>query len=75
MLAKIQKWGKSQGIKIPKVILDSVNISTDEELDIKVIDGKIILEPVITHKSLKERIKNYDGDYQCFEWDTGNMEN
>jgi len=38
MLAKVQKWGNSQGVRIPKSILENANISTDEELEIK---GKI----------------------------------
>ena len=71
MLAKIQKWGNSQGIRIPKTILDSAHFSTDEELDVTVVEGKIILEPANRHKTLKERLKNYDGDYKCSEWDTG----
>ena len=72
MLAKVQKWGNSQGIRIPKSILEKADISSNENLDIKVIDGRIILEPVHKHKTLKERIKDYDGDYQCSEWNTGN---
>jgi antitoxin MazE len=71
MIAKIQKWGNSQGIRIPKSILETAHFSTDEDLDIKAVDGKIILEPAHIHKTLKERFKNYDGDYQCSEWDTG----
>lgn len=71
MLAKIQKWGNSQGIRIPKTILDSAHFSIDEELDITVVEGKIILEPAKRHKTLKERLKNYDSDCQCSEWNTG----
>lgn len=71
MLAKVQKWGNSQGIRIPKTILNTANFSTDEELDITVVAGKIVLEPTHRHKTLKERLKNFDGDYQCSEWDTG----
>jgi len=72
MLAKVQKWGNSQGVRIPKSILENANISTDEELEIKVIDGRIILEPVQKHRTLKQRLLNYHGDYQISEWDTGN---
>ena len=46
MLAKVQKWGNSQGVRIPKSILENANISTDEELEITVIDGRIILEQI-----------------------------
>jgi antitoxin MazE len=72
MLAKVQKWGNSQGVRIPKSILEIANISTDEEIEIKVVDGRIILEPVQKHQTLKQRLLNYHGDYQSSEWDTGN---
>ncbi len=71
MLAKVQKWGNSQGVRIPKSILEIANISPDEELEMKVLDGCIILEPVKRHLTIKERTASYNSDYQCSEWDTG----
>lgn len=71
MLAKIQKWGNSQGIRIPKSILSSAAFSDDEEVEIIALDGRIVIEHAKRHKSLKERLKDYDGDYQCSEWNTG----
>lgn len=71
MLARVQKWGNSQGVRIPKSILEIANISTDEPLEIKVVDGRIILEPVLLHQTIKERVANYNGEYECSEWDTG----
>ena len=46
MTIKIQKWGKSQGIRIPKVILDELNISEKDELKIKVEHNKILIENI-----------------------------
>ena len=34
MLAKIQKWGDEQGIKIPKSLLKNSQIQTKEEVNI-----------------------------------------
>jgi len=72
MHTKIQKWGNSQGIRIPKSILSSLDISLNDEIEITAFDGKIIILPVKKHISLKDRLKNYDGNYDCSEWDTGN---
>jgi len=74
MLAKIQKWGNSQGVRIPKSILNSAHFSDGEEVEIIAQDGRIVIEHTKRHKSLKERLKDYDGDYQCSEWDTGSPE-
>ena len=71
MIAKIQKWGNSQGVRIPKSILNSAHFSENEDVEIIVVDGRIIIEHTKRHKSLKERLKNYDGDYKCSELNTG----
>jgi len=49
MLSKVQKWGNSQGIRIPKNLLQNSNIKIGEEVDISVEEGKIIVEP--THRN------------------------
>jgi antitoxin MazE len=46
MVAKIQKWGNSQGIRFPQEILRQMCISVGDEVDIEVHDGEIILKPV-----------------------------
>ena len=57
MLSKIQKWGNSQGIRIPKNLLENSNIKIGEEVDISFEEGKIIVEP--THKTRgKYRIRD-----------------
>lgn len=43
MLSKVQKWGKSQGIIIPKTFLENTNIKVGEEVDISAHEGKIIV--------------------------------
>ncbi len=48
MLSKIQKWGNSQGIRIPKNILENSHIKIGEEVNISVENGKITVEA--THK-------------------------
>ena len=71
MLTKIQKWGNSNAIRIPKIVLDEMKIVENDQVEIKVIDGNIVIIPVKKVISLKERMKGYTGDYKCSEWDTG----
>ena len=44
MITKVQKWGNSQGIRIPKNLLKNTNIHIGEEVNIAIQDGKIIIE-------------------------------
>lgn len=42
----IKKWGNSQGIIIPKLVLSSLGFNIDDELNLDVEDNKIILSKV-----------------------------
>jgi len=46
MTTKIQKWGNSQGLRIPCEILENVGISVGYEVDVLAGDGVIIVRPV-----------------------------
>ena len=44
MTTTIQKWGNSQGIRIPKFILETLHWSGSEQLVVTAKDDKIIIE-------------------------------
>ena len=44
MTTTIQKWGNSQGIRIPKTILDTVKWTENEKIILVVENEKIIME-------------------------------
>ena len=73
MTTTIRKWGNSQGIRIPKSILDSVNWSENEKIQIMIENGKLILEKAKDNKrkNIKELFKDYKGDYKSEEIDWG----
>ena len=54
MTAKISKWGNSQGLRMPKDIMDSLHLQVGDNVNITMLDGKVILEPI------KKEILNYD---------------
>ncbi|MBO5120166.1 MAG: AbrB/MazE/SpoVT family DNA-binding domain-containing protein [Bacilli bacterium] len=72
MEAKVQRWGNSDGIRIPSSILKSLNIKTNDILNIEQQDDKIIITiPKRKKISLKERFENYNGKNLAneFSWD------
>lgn len=73
MTAIIQKWGNSQGIRIPRVVLDTVKWSENEQIVIIVDDGKLILEKAnqYNRKNIKELFKDYKENYEPTEIDWG----
>ena len=72
MEARIQKWGNSAGIRIPSSILKSLNIKTNDILNIEKQDDKIIISiPKKKKISLADRFKSYNGKNLAkdFVWD------
>jgi len=76
MTTTIQKWGNSQGIRIPRILLEEVKWSENEPIEIKVEDNKIVIEkaPKTERKNIKELFKDYKGEYEPSEIDWGEPE-
>ena len=74
MLAKIQKWGNSQGLRLTKNLLADAQLGVGDEVDINVKDGIMIITPVkkIRGKhSLKDLVARIPENYQTGEVDWG----
>lgn len=76
MTLQIQKWGNSQGVRLPKHLLEAVEWSENEKLNITVENGKIIIEKVTQkeRKNIRELFANFDGEYTPVDIDWGNPE-
>ena len=44
--AKIAKWGNSQGIRIPKTLLDALGFTDNETVELEAIEGKLVMSKV-----------------------------
>ena len=66
----VRPWGNSQGIRMPKTILDKLNIHSSDTLQIEVVDETIVLRKIFKHKTFEERLAEYDGEISVcdFEW-------
>ena len=72
MEARLQKWGNSDGIRIPKAFLQSLNLKTNDKVIIEQVDDKIVISKSTKEKiSLKELFDEYHGKNMAkeFEWD------
>ena len=74
MLTTIQRWGNSQGVRLPKTILDELFLQENDQVEIVGENDSIIIKKASrkrrARKSLEELFVNYKGKYQCEEWDT-----
>lgn len=74
MLTKIQKWGNSQGLRLPKNLLNYLQLGVGDDVDISVKDGVIIVTPakmVRGKYNLNDLVARIPEDYQTGEMDWG----
>ncbi len=75
MTTTIQKWGNSQGVRIPKTILEDAGWNENEEIIVIVENGKLIMEKTKQRrKNIKELFENYKEEYKPQEVDWGEPE-
>ena len=74
MLAKIQKWGNSQGIRLTKNLLADAQLCIGDEVDISVKDGIMVVTPakrIRGKHSLKDLVARIPENYQTEEIEWG----
>jgi len=64
MQTTIVKWGNSQGIRIPKALLQSAQIAENDPVDMTLEDKKIIITKITEkkHKTTRERLIEFYGE-------------
>ena len=72
MQTKVQKWGNSLALRIPKSFALNMNIKQNELVDLSIGDGKLIITPITEKEySLKELLAGVSEDNLHREFDTG----
>jgi antitoxin MazE len=74
MLAKVQKWGNSQGLRFPKAILEEARVNVGDEVRVSVRGRKIIIEPVEKVRGkydLKDLVSRMPKNYRVEEIEWG----
>ncbi|MCM1053767.1 MAG: AbrB/MazE/SpoVT family DNA-binding domain-containing protein [Ruminococcus sp.] len=76
MEAKLQKWGNSNGIRIPNSYLKSLNLKANDMVELTQEKDKIIIaKKKKQHLTLEERIKMFKevsdeekGNVEYYDW-------
>lgn len=72
MHAKIQKWGNSIALRIPKMFAKDAHLATGSDVDLSVHDGKIVVDPdPEPNYSLATLLKGVTNRNRHSEFDTG----
>lgn len=74
MLAKIQKWGNSQGLRLTKNVLADAQLEVGDEVDIRVKDGILTVTPakrIRGRHNLEELVARIPENYRSRDLDWG----
>lgn len=74
MVTKVQKWGNSQGVRVPLRLLEEAKITVGDEVDVTVQEGRLIVSPsqrVRGKYRLEDLIRRMPADYEVTEEDWG----
>jgi len=72
MLTKVQRWGNSLALRIPKAFALDAQLENDSMVEISVVDGQIIVKPVSAPSwSLEELLAGINKRNIHHEVDTG----
>jgi len=71
MQARIQKWGNSLAIRIPKPFALEVGLEQNSLVAVSIKEGKLLLEPIKPSYSLEELLAGVTTDNLHHEVETG----
>ncbi len=76
MLVKVQKWGNSLAVRIPKAFAGEINIFENSSVNLTLIDGSINLKPTenIYEYRLDDLVEQVNENNLHSEYDSGKPE-
>jgi antitoxin MazE len=72
MKARVQKWGNSLALRIPKAFAEQVGIEDNALVDISLTDGKLLVVPIpVPALTLDDLLAGITDENIHGEYDTG----
>ena len=72
MLTKVQKWGDSLALRIPKALVEEAGLEAGSEVELRYEDGELLIRRRRRKRyDLDEMLASVPDDYDEGEWDIG----
>lgn len=72
MRTRVQKWGNSLGVRIPKSFADEIGIEPNSSIQMMIDEGAILIVPERDASwTLEALLAGVTDDNKPSEWDTG----
>lgn len=72
MQSRIQKWGNSLAVRLPKAIADEIGLTQDATVELQVEDGAVVIRPISQiHYNLEDLLAHVTDDNRHGETNKG----
>ena len=72
MLTKVQKWGNSLALRIPKAFALDAQLENDSVVEVSLVDGQIVIKPITAPTwTLEQLLSGVNSNNLHHETDTG----
>lgn len=73
MLTKVQKWGNSLALRIPKAFALDAQLENDSVVEVSLVNGQIVIKPIQSPTwTLEKLLAGINNENIHHETDTGN---
>jgi antitoxin MazE len=72
MRTRVQKWGNSLAVRIPKSFAEEAGLRADAAVELSLVEGALVVQP-IAHQpvTLEQLLRGVTDDNLPGGWDTG----
>jgi len=72
MKTRVQKWGNSLALRIPKTFATEAGLRANTAVELSLVEGALVIQPVTAQPpTLDELLRGVTEDNSPREWDTG----
>jgi antitoxin MazE len=72
MKTRVQKWGNSLALRIPKSFAAETGLREDAPVELSLVAGKLVIQPLLPEPlTLDELLRGVTDQNLHGEWDTG----
>ncbi len=72
MKTRVQKWGNSLALRIPKSFAEEAGLRADSAVDLSLVEGRLVVQPITPQPlTLEELMRGVTDENLPGEWDTG----
>jgi antitoxin MazE len=72
MKTRVQKWGNSLALRIPKSFAEEAGLHADAAVELTLVEGRLVVQPIRPQPlTLEELLRGITDENLPGEWDTG----